>query len=171
MKFLAVFGTRPEAVKLAPILLALDKERGHELLVCVTGQHSELVDPALDFFEIRPMFDLEADGARPRRSTRSWPRLVERLDAVLAEAAPDRVIVQGDTTSALAAALAAFHRRSRSPMSKPGFAPIAPREPFPEEFNRRAIGLIADLHFAPTRAARDQASRRAAERRSLRHRQ
>lgn len=155
MKLLAVFGTRPEAVKLAPILLALDKESGHELLACSTGQHSELVDSTLDFFEIRPAFDLGLMA--PGQSLNPlMARLVDRLDAVLAEASPDRVIVQGDTTSALAAALAAFHRAIPVAHVEAGLRTYRAREPFPEEFNRRSIGLIADLHFAPTRAARDQ---------------
>ena len=154
MKFLVVFGTRPEAVKLAPVIAALNAEPGLETQVCLTGQHRELVDSALDFFGIRPDFDL--DLMTPGQALNPLvARLIERLDPVLAEAAPDRVIVQGDTATALAAALAAFHRAIPVAHVEAGLRTYRAGEPFPEELNRRAIALVADLHFAPTRAARD----------------
>ena len=170
MKFLAVFGTRPEAVKLAPVIAALKAEPTLETSVCVTGQHRELVDSALDFFDIRPDFNLSA----MRRSQALNPlvaRLAERLDRVLATAAPDRVIVQGDTSSAFAAALAAYHRAIPVAHVEAGLRTYRAADPFPEEFNRRAIALIADLHFAPTRAARDNLRGERLRRRGVRHRQ
>jgi len=154
MKFLTVFGTRPEAVKLAPVLSTLRAETAIESLVCVTGQHRALLDQMLDFFAIAPDFDLDlmvADQALNRLAA----RLIARLDPILAEVRPDRVIVQGDTTTALAAALAAFHRSIPVAHVEAGLRTYRAAEPFPEEINRRAIALIADLHFAPTRAARD----------------
>lgn len=154
MRFLAVFGTRPEAVKLAPVIATLKAEQTLETKVCITGQHRELVDSVLDFFGIRADFDLAA----MRRSQALSPlvaRLAQRLDRVLAKAAPDRVIVQGDTSSAFAAALAAFHRAVPVAHVEAGLRTYRAADPFPEEFNRRAIALIADMHFAPTRAARD----------------
>jgi UDP-N-acetylglucosamine 2-epimerase (non-hydrolysing) len=152
MKLLVVFGTRPEAVKLAPILRTLRSEPAIETLVCVTGQHRDLLDPVLDFFAIVPDFDL--DLMTPDQALNPLvARLVERLDPVLAAAAPDRVLVQGDTTTAFAAALAAFHRGIPVAHVEAGLRTYSPALPFPEELNRRAIGLIADLHFAPTRAA------------------
>jgi UDP-N-acetylglucosamine 2-epimerase (non-hydrolysing) len=154
MKLLVVFGTRPEAVKLAPILRTLRSEPAIETLVCVTGQHRDLIDPVLDFFSIIPDFDL--DLMTPDQALNPLAaRLVERLDPVLVTAAPDRVIVQGDTTTALAAALAAFHRGIPVAHVEAGLRTYRLTQPFPEELNRRAIGLIADLHFAPTRAAGD----------------
>jgi len=154
MKLLAVFGTRPEAVKLAPVLSTLKAQAAIESLVCVTGQHRALLDQMLDFFSIAPDFDLDlmaaGQGLNPLAA-----RLIERLDPILGEARPDRVIVQGDTSSALAAALAAFHRGIPVAHVEAGLRTYRADQPFPEEFNRRAIGLIADLHFAPTRAARD----------------
>jgi len=154
MRFLTVFGTRPEAVKLAPVIAALKAEPGLETLVCLTGQHRELVDSALAFFGIRADFDL--DLMTPGQALNPLAaRLIERLDAIFAAAMPDRVIVQGDTSSALAAALAAFHRGIPVAHVEAGLRTYRPGQPFPEELNRRAIGLIADLHFAPTRAARD----------------
>jgi UDP-N-acetylglucosamine 2-epimerase (non-hydrolysing) len=152
MKLLSIFGTRPEAVKLAPVLLALDGEPGIVSQVCVTGQHRELIDPVLDFFCIAPDFDLEA--MRPAQGLNGLAaRLIERLDPILAGARPNRVIVQGDTTSAFAAALAAFHLGIPVAHVEAGLRTYRPASPFPEEANRRAIALLADLHFAPTRAA------------------
>jgi UDP-N-acetylglucosamine 2-epimerase (non-hydrolysing) len=154
MKFLVVFGTRPEAVKLAPVIRTLKSEPGTETQVCVTGQHRDLLDPVLDFFAITPDYDLAL--MEPEQALNPLTsRLIARLDPLLAEAAPDRVIVQGDTTTAFAAALAAFHRGIPVAHVEAGLRTYRAAEPFPEEVNRRAIGLIADMHFAPTRAARD----------------
>lgn len=152
MKLLSIFGTRPEAVKLAPILLALDGEPGVVSQVCVTGQHRALIDPVLDFFCIAPDFDLGA--MQPGQGlNRLAARLIKRLDPILAGARPDRVLVQGDTTSAFAAALAAFHRGIPIAHVEAGLRTYCAAAPFPEEANRRAIALLADLHFAPTPAA------------------
>jgi len=154
MKCLAVFGTRPEAVKIAPVIKALQSEPSIETRLCVTGQHRELLDAALDFFSLRPDFDLQVMA--PEQALNPLvARLIERLDPILVRAAPDRVIVQGDTTTALAAALAAFHRGIKVAHVEAGLRTYRGGLPFPEEYNRRAIGLIADMHFAPTRAARD----------------
>jgi UDP-N-acetylglucosamine 2-epimerase (non-hydrolysing) len=153
VKLLSIFGTRPEAVKLAPVLLALDGEPGVVSQVCVTGQHRALLDQVLDFFCIRPDFDLEL--MRPGQGLNGLTaRLIERIDPILAEVRPDRIIVQGDTTTALAAALAAFHRRIPIAHVEAGLRTYCPGAPFPEEANRRAIAILADLHFAPTAAAR-----------------
>lgn len=153
MKLLSVFGTRPEAVKMAPILLALDVEPLVQSQVCVTGQHRALLDQVLGFFSIVPDFDLDAmapgQGLNPLAA-----RLIERIDAVLEEVRPDRVIVQGDTTSALAGALAAFHRSIPVAHVEAGLRTYCAAAPFPEEANRRAIALLADMHFAPTPAAK-----------------
>jgi len=152
MKLLSIFGTRPEAVKLAPILLALDGEPGIVSQACLTGQHRELVAPVLDFFCIAPDFDLGA--MQPGQGlNRLVARLIKRLDPILAGTRPDRILVQGDTTSAFAAALAAFHRGIPVAHVEAGLRTYRPAAPFPEEANRRAIALLADLHFAPTPAA------------------
>ena len=154
MKFLAVFGTRPEAVKIAPVIKALERESSTETRLCVTGQHRDLLDPALDFFSLSPDFDLQVMA--PEQALNPLiARLIERLDPILVRTAPDRVIVQGDTTTALAAALAAFHRGIKVAHVEAGLRTYRGGLPFPEEYNRRAIGLIADMHFAPTRAARE----------------
>jgi len=153
MKLLSVFGTRPEAVKMAPVLLALDLEPAICSQVCVTGQHRALLHQVLDFFSIVPDFDLDVmepgQGLNPLAA-----RLIERLDSMLEEVRPDRVIVQGDTTSALAGALAAFHRGIPVAHVEAGLRTYCAAAPFPEEANRRTIALLADMHFAPTPAAR-----------------
>ncbi len=153
MKLLSIFGTRPEAVKMAPILIALEREPAVRSQVCVTGQHRLLLDQVLDFFAIVPDFDL--DLMAPGQSLNAiLARAIDRLDAILAEAAPDRVIVQGDTSTAFAAALAAFHRSIPVAHVEAGLRTYCPRAPFPEEANRRAIALLADMHFAPTAGAK-----------------
>lgn len=153
MKLLSVLGTRPEAVKMAPVLLALKREPRLDVRLCVTGQHRALLDQVLDFFAIRPDFDLDlmeqGQGLNPLAAG-----AIERLDAIFGAEAPDRVIVHGDTTTALAAALAAFHRAIPVAHVEAGLRTYAASLPFPEEMNRRAIALIADMHFAPTPAAK-----------------
>jgi UDP-N-acetylglucosamine 2-epimerase (non-hydrolysing) len=151
---LTVFGTRPEAVKLAPLLKTLKSERNVQSYVCATGQHRDLTRSVLDFFSLRADFDLEVMA--PQQALNALTaRLVDRLDPILVKLAPDRVIVQGDTSTAMAAALAAFHRRIPVAHIEAGLRTYRSATPWPEEYNRRAIGLIADLHFAPTRGARD----------------
>lgn len=153
MKLLTIFGTRPEAVKLAPILLALRREQDLVSQVCVTGQHRDLLDNVLQYFGIRPDFDVAL--MEPGQALNSLvSRAIAAIDRVIAEARPDRVIVQGDTSTALAAALAAFHHRIPVAHVEAGLRTYCVNAPFPEEANRRAIALMADLHFAPTPAAR-----------------
>lgn len=151
MRLLSVFGTRPEAVKMAPLLRALATEPAVESLTCATGQHREMLDSVLGFFGIAP--DVDLDLMQPDQSLGAlFARAVEGLDRVLAERQPDRVLVQGDTTTALAAATAAFNRGIPVGHVEAGLRTYAPL-PFPEEANRRAIALAADLHFAPTPGA------------------
>jgi len=153
MKLLSIFGTRPEAVKIAPILLALDLELFVDSFVCVTGQHQSLLRQVLDFFSIVPDFDLSA--MEPAQSLNALiARLMERIDTVLEAVRPDRVIVQGDTASALAGAWAAFQRGIPVAHVEAGLRTYCMAAPFPEETNRRAIAVMSDLHFAPTPAAR-----------------
>ena len=153
MKLLSVFGTRPEAVKLAPVLRALAAESNVRSQFCLTGQHRDLVDPVLRLFGLRTEFNL---GLVVRNGSLNElaARTLDRLDRLLAREAPDRVIVQGDTTSAMAAALAAGNRRIPVAHVEAGLRTYATAGPWPEETNRRAIALHADLHFAPTAAAK-----------------
>jgi len=157
MKLLTIFGTRPEAIKLAPILIALKREPDVMSQICVTGQHRALLDQMLGFFAINPEFDL-ALMERDQALNSLLSRAVGRIDRVLAEAAPDRVLVQGDTSTAFAAALAAFNRRIPIAHVEAGLRTYCTRAPYPEEVNRRAIALMANMHFAPTPAAKDNLS-------------
>ena len=153
MKILSVFGTRPEAIKMAPLLEALGAEPGVASVVCVTGQHRAMLDQVLDLFRIRP--DMNLDVMTPDQSLNGLAaRVLERIDPVLAAVAPDRVLVHGDTTTAMAAAMAAFHRRIPVGHVEAGLRTYDLAQPFPEEMNRRAIDLTADLLFAPTAHAK-----------------
>ncbi len=151
---LIVFGTRPEGIKLAPVILALRRfpER-FAVTVVTTGQHRDLVAPILDFFGIVPDIDLNImrEGQSPSDAV---VRTIERLDPVLAEKEYDRIIVQGDTSSAVGAALAGFYRRVPVAHVEAGLRSGRADDPFPEEMNRRLITRLADLHFAPTEGNR-----------------
>jgi UDP-N-acetylglucosamine 2-epimerase (non-hydrolysing) len=153
MKLLAVIGTRPEAIKMAPLLLGLSGEPGLDLRLCLSGQHQELIEPVLRLFGLEADVDLALMA--PGQSLNAFAaRAVERLDRVIDEEAPDRVLVHGDTTTALAGALAAFHRSVPVAHVEAGLRTGDLARPFPEEMNRRAVDLVADLLFAPTPGAR-----------------
>ena len=153
MKLLIVIGTRPEAIKVAPLILALRRERSVETEVCVTGQHREMLTPVLLLFGIAPDRDLALMEAGQDLNGLAAKAIAE-LDSVYGELAPDRVLVHGDTTTAMAAAVAAFHRRIPVGHVEAGLRTRALDRPWPEEFNRRTIDLVADLLFAPTARAR-----------------
>jgi len=154
MRLLTVFGTRPEAIKLAPVLTALAAEPDIRSIVCVTGQHRELLDQALAVFGIHPDHDLGL--MEPEQGLNALAaRAISAIDRLIDQAAPDRVLVQGDTTTALAAALAAYHRRIPVAHVEAGLRTYVPDSPWPEEVNRRTIALVSDFHFAPTPAASD----------------
>ncbi|MEN0060604.1 MAG: UDP-N-acetylglucosamine 2-epimerase (non-hydrolyzing) [Myxococcota bacterium] len=149
-----VIGTRPEAIKLATVVQEL-KSRPHvRTEVCLTGQHDDLLQPVLQTFELEATHHLQARSDHEPSLAVLTARIVERFTHVLEAAKPDWVIVQGDTTSALAAALAAFYARRRIAHVEAGLRTGNLQSPWPEEGNRRMIGQIADLHFAPTMAAR-----------------
>ena len=154
MRVLCVFGTRPEAIKMAPVVRELRKHPERvEVRVCVTGQHREMLDQVLRLFEIVPDHDLGI--MRPDQSlTDVTTAALTGLDAVIASARPDWVVVQGDTTTAMAAALVAFYRRVRIAHVEAGLRSRNLAHPFPEEANRRIIDSLANLHFAPTGDAR-----------------
>jgi UDP-N-acetylglucosamine 2-epimerase (non-hydrolysing) len=153
LRVLSIFGTRPEAVKMAPVIRRLAAEPRVESVVCVTAQHREMLDQVLDLFSIRPDFDL--DLMRPDQPLAELTAaLFTGLDPVLREARPDWVLIQGDTTSAMAASLLAYYHRARVGHVEAGLRTGDKWQPFPEEINRRVAGAIADLHFAPTEWAR-----------------
>lgn len=152
-RFLVIAGTRPEAIKLAPVVLEARRRPGVETLLCSTAQHRTLFGQALDAFGLKP--DLDLDVMVPGQSlAQLTARLFERLPAALAETKPDAVIVQGDTTTVFAGALAAFYERIPVAHVEAGLRTDDPYAPFPEEINRRLVGQIARWHFAPTDRAR-----------------
>lgn len=152
-KVLVIFGTRPEAIKLAPVIRALEGEPERFSVVnCVTGQHREILDEMLRTFEIRPHIDLEL--MQPRQTLADLTaRAMTRISEALAQVRPDFTLVQGDTTTAMTAALASFYARIPVGHVEAGLRTTDRFNPFPEEINRRIIGTVADLHFAPTRSA------------------
>ncbi len=153
LRVFSVFGTRPEAVKMAPVVARLAATPEVESLVCVTAQHREMLDQVLDLFDIRPDFDL--DIMRPDQSPAEVTAAVfTRLDPVLREVRPDWVLIQGDTTTVMATALLAYYHRVRVGHVEAGLRTGDKWQPFPEEINRRVAGVVADLHFAPTERAR-----------------
>ena len=154
IKVLSVFGTRPEAIKMAPVVRELERHADAFISrVCVTGQHREMLDQVLRLFAIRPDYDLDvmADNQTP---TAVAGAVLGRLEPVLQQERPDWVLVQGDTTTVAAAALAAFYASSHVGHVEAGLRTGDARQPFPEEINRRVVSAIADLHFAPTDSAR-----------------
>ena len=153
MKVLSVFGTRPEAVKMAPVVQALARTQGVEARVCVTAQHRQMLDQVLNLFDIRPDFDLDVMGENQSLSELS-SRIFQELDPVLAGFQPDWVLVQGDTTTVAITALMSYYRRIRVGHVEAGLRTHDKWQPFPEEINRRVAGVTADLHFAPTEWAR-----------------
>ena len=154
-RVLSVFGTRPEAIKMAPVVKELQKHPSRfESLVCVTAQHRQMLDQVLNLFDIRPDFDL--DIMRPGQDLYDITcNVLQGLKRVLSQVRPDLVLVHGDTTTTLAATLAAYYQRIPVGHVEAGLRTQNKYAPFPEEINRRLTGAVADLHFAPTAAARN----------------
>lgn len=153
MKVLVVMGTRPEAIKLAPVVAALRRQKGLRTFVCATAQHRELLDQALKLFALRPDFDL--DLMRPRQTPGALAkRAASSLAPLLSGLKPDMVVVQGDTTTAAAAALCAFERNIPVAHVEAGLRSFDLNDPFPEERNRIVIDALSTIIFPPTPAAR-----------------
>lgn len=151
---MTVFGTRPEAIKLGPVVKALKAEPGIELTVCTTGQHREMLKQVLDLFEIVP--DVDLDLMTPGQTlTDITRRVLEKLSPMLAERPVDWLLVQGDTTTAFAAGLAAFYAKIPVAHVEAGLRSGDIYQPFPEEVNRKMVSTFAALHFAPTPETRD----------------
>lgn len=151
---LSIIGTRPEGIKMAPLIKELDRHRGHiRSTVCVTGQHGTMLDQVLDLFSIRPDFDL--DLMRPNQSlTQITTALLQGLEGVLSHVQPDWVLAQGDTTTAMVAGLISFYHRLHFGHVEAGLRTGDKFRPFPEEVNRRIADFVADAYFAPTERAR-----------------
>ncbi|MGO1590666.1 MAG: non-hydrolyzing UDP-N-acetylglucosamine 2-epimerase [Ancrocorticia sp.] len=152
---LVVFGTRPEAIKMAPVVRELrSRAEAFHTVVCVTGQHRQMLDQVLSAFSITPEYDL-AIMAEQQTLAEMTSRVLIGVDDVLAKEKPDVVLVHGDTTTSFAAALAAFYRQIPVGHVEAGLRTSNMHSPWPEEFNRCAIDLHSDMYFAPTNQARD----------------
>lgn len=154
MRVLSIFGTRPEAVKMAPVIHRLTSHQDVESLVCVTAQHREMLDQVLNLFGITPDHDLNL--MKPNQPLAEITAAVfTHLDPVFKAVKPDWVLVQGDTTTVMAAALLAYYHRIRIGHIEAGLRTGDKWQPFPEEINRRVAGVVADLHFAATEWAKN----------------
>lgn len=148
-KNLIIFGTRPEAIKMAPLVKEFQNNSEFETKVCVTAQHREMLDQVLDFFDITPDYDL--DLMKPNQNLYSLTSdIILGLKPILEEFNPDYVYVHGDTTTTMAASIAAFYAGAKVCHVEAGLRTHNKFSPFPEEINRQVTGRIADLHFAPT---------------------
>ena len=154
MKVLTVFGTRPEAIKLAPLIKELEVCPGIESRVCVTAQHREMLDQVLDAFHIAPHHDL-AIMKRGQSLFDTTVRALSSLESILVQEHPDVVVVQGDTTTTFVASLAAYYLQVPVAHVEAGLRTGDKHSPFPEEMNRRLTDALADLYFAPTAGARE----------------
>jgi UDP-N-acetylglucosamine 2-epimerase (non-hydrolysing) len=153
MRVLSIFGTRPEAIKMAPLVARLGREPAIDSYVVSTGQHQAMLTQVLELFGIKPDRDLKV--MQPNQTLNSLAaRLIERIDVTLERFRPDRVLVHGDTTTAMATAMAAFHRRVPVAHVEAGLRTHDIRQPWPEEMNRRVVDVVSDLLFAPTERSR-----------------
>ncbi len=149
LKVMTVFGTRPEAIKMAPLVLELQKDERIESTVCVTAQHRQMLDMVMEMFHIHADFDLNI--MRDRQSLAGiTTRAIDGINGVLQEYKPDVVLVHGDTTTTFAGSIAAFYNQIKVGHVEAGLRTYDKYSPYPEEMNRRLTGVIADFHFAPT---------------------
>lgn len=166
VRVMSVFGTRPEAVKMAPLVKELEQMEGIESIVCVTAQHREMLDQVLDIFEIKPDYDLDIMKQR-QTLTGITTRVLEGMEKVLEEARPDIVLVHGDTTTSFVAGLAAFYQQIQVGHVEAGLRTYNRYEPFPEEMNRKLTGSLANLHFSPTPVSKGNLLREAVDEKDI----
>jgi UDP-N-acetylglucosamine 2-epimerase (non-hydrolysing) len=153
LRVLSIFGTRPEAVKMAPVIQRLAGQPGIESLVCITAQHREMLDQVIDLFHLH--VDVDLDLMRPNQSLAELTAAIfTHLDPVLERLQPQWVLIQGDTTTVMSAALDAFYHHILVGHVEAGLRTFDKWQPFPEEIDRRVAGVVADLHFAPTERSR-----------------
>lgn len=151
LKVMTVFGTRPEAIKMAPLVLELQKREEIESIVCLTAQHRQMLDMVMDMFGIKADYDLNIMKERQTLAGITT-RALAGLDDVMRESKPDVVLVHGDTTTTLAGSMAAFYNQIKVGHVEAGLRTYDKYSPFPEEMNRRITGAIADFHFSPTQS-------------------
>ena len=153
-KIITIFGTRPEAIKMAPLVKELERREEIESKVCVTAQHREMLDQVLELFDIKPDFDLNIMQTR-QTLTGITSKVLEGLEEVFENEKPDMILVHGDTTTTFAGGLAAFYQQIKVGHVEAGLRTFNKYFPFPEEMNRKLTGSLADLHFAPTKGSKD----------------
>jgi len=153
-KIITIFGTRPEAIKMAPLVKELERREEIESKVCVTAQHREMLDQVLELFNIQPDFDLNIMKTK-QTLTGITGRVLEGLEEVFKEEKPDMILVHGDTTTTFAGSLAAFYQQIKVGHVEAGLRTFNKYFPFPEEMNRKLTGSLADLHFAPTKGSKE----------------
>jgi UDP-N-acetylglucosamine 2-epimerase (non-hydrolysing) len=153
-KLLAVVGTRPEAIKMAPLIKRLQAAPGLSVAVCSTGQHKEMIKQVFDLFGLTPDFDLDVMEPNQKLSTLTG-KVIAGMEDILVKYAPDRVLVHGDTTTTMAATLAAYYRQIAVGHVEAGLRTHNIYAPWPEEINRRITDVVADKLWAPTRASRE----------------
>ena len=158
IRVMTIFGTRPEAIKMAPLVLELQKWADIQSICCVTAQHRQMLDAVLEIFRLTPDYDLNIMEPRQTLSTITTKCLLG-MEGVLEQAGPDLVLVHGDTSTTFAGALAAFYRQIPVGHVEAGLRTWDKYSPFPEEMNRKLVGDIADLHFCPTPANRENLAR------------
>lgn len=154
LKVMSIFGTRPEAVKMAPLIKELEDTAFVQSIVCVTAQHREMLDQVMDIFKLKADYDLDIMKQR-QTLTDITTRVLQGLGKVLDEVNPDIVLVHGDTTTSFVAALAAFYKQIKVGHVEAGLRTYNRYEPFPEEMNRKLTGSLANLHFSPTPLAKE----------------
>lgn len=160
MKVMSVFGTRPEAIKMCPLVKELEANSNIESIVCLTGQHREMLQQVIDIFDTKVDYNL--DIMRPRQTlTTITADVLMKLEEVLKKVQPDIVLVHGDTTTSFVAALAAFYQQIPVGHVEAGLRTFDKYSPFPEEMNRCLTGRIAELHFSPTENNRRNLEREA----------
>ncbi|MDK2887013.1 MAG: hypothetical protein PWP54_1593 [Thermosipho sp. (in: thermotogales)] len=154
MKILFIFGTRPEAIKMAPVIKKFEKHNEFEVKVCVTAQHREMLDQVLNFFDIKPDYDLNI--MKPNQTLYNiTASIIKELEKVIKIEKPSLIFIQGDTTTAFVGALAGYYAKAKIAHIEAGLRSYNKYSPFPEEMNRVLIGHLADYHFAPTKKAKE----------------
>lgn len=165
-KIITIFGTRPEAIKMAPLVKELEKREGIESKICVTAQHREMLDQVLELFDIKPDFDLNIMKTK-QSLTGITNRILEGLETIFKEEKPDMILVHGDTTTTFSSALAAYYQQIKVGHVEAGLRTFDKYFPFPEEMNRKLTGAIADLHFSPTKGAKNNLLREGIDEKSI----
>ena len=165
-KIITIFGTRPEAIKMAPLVKELEKREGIESKICVTAQHREMLDQVLELFDIKPDFDLNIMKTK-QSLTGITNRILEGLESIFKEEIPDMILVHGDTTTTFSSALAAYYQQIKVGHVEAGLRTFNKYFPFPEEMNRKLTGAISDLHFSPTKGAKNNLLREGIDEKSI----